>query len=760
MLLATALPPASSAGAAAALAPAGGEEGDAAATSCLYPSAHQRFGVTVGGNISQFDVAAFPAGSYMDWSVHQDPTHPNSMIYYPVVLRNRSNGSWPTGADLTTAVQNTPGATWMIGSEAETVWMDNVTPEEYARAYHDVTTAIKALDPTAKFAFTSVATVSTLRLAWLDKALAAYRSLYGVDPQVDMWTVHTYVVNEMAREWGSELPTGIPNVVGYHTEADWAEATVAGASGGTVQQSRTPGAKAYFAFQGSQATLYLRTGPDAGRAAVYIDERADPVETVDLYAVAPGGFARTFTNLTPAADVRGNRHNVRVEVTGAKNPASSNTWVRVDALAAPSTVDMPGGRLENNDPMRARIVISVDNHDNIAMIADQIRAFRQWMANNGQRHKPLVNSEYGILMTEDLGFDYQRVRTFMLNSFNLFVNDLQDPQLGLPEDDNRMLQEWLWFALNQDTFEGRVVHTGLYSDATKEIKPLGQEFANYVRPLVQSYVDLETTAFALTPIWALFQGDQTAVQVEAEIVNRGIAASGPFTVQMIEGASVQGSWPVGGLAKRFDAGDRVTIAGAWQTVVSGNRTVTLTADNPQQTADNCRANNVRSATLEVLPFTDLAVANVRTNPRLLSPAPGGGTMTPAIQADVLNLGSQGTQASQIRVQFWDADVDPASPTALLKTFVLEPGLAPGLLTLTYEWPNLSPGIYNVAVTVDGAPEDANLGNNRQTLRFMVPAANVYLPHYLSRYRAPRALPADLTPLQTGKAISGAWFPPQ
>lgn len=731
--------------------------GAAAATSCLYPSAHERFGITVDGDITRFDVSTFPVGSYMDWSTRANPPHPNNMVYFPMI-RPTSTGFWPSGADLAEAVRNTPSATWMIGNEAETVWMDNLTPEQYARAYHDATTAIKALDPTAKFAFTSIATVSTLRLAWLDMVLSEYRRLYGADPEVDMWTVHTYVVNEMANEWGAEIPTGIANAVGYN--GPWTEAALAGASGGTVHQSRQTDAKAYFAFRGPQAVLYLRTGPDAGRAAIYIDHRSEPVETVDLYAETPGSLTRTYSNLARPSDPRlGNRHHLRVQVTGLKHPSSSNTWVRVDALAAASTVNLTGGRLENNDPLQARIVTNIDNHDNISMIADQVRRFRQWMAANGQRNKPLVNSEYGILMTEDLGFDYPRVRTFMLNSFDLFVNDLQDPQLGLPADDNRLLQQWFWFALNQDTFEGRVVHTGLYNNNNTQIKPLGQEFINYVRPLVQSYLDLETTSLSLTPTWPLFEGEPSRVQVQAEIVNRGIAASGPFTVQLTEGTTVANSWPVPGLAKRFDSGDRITLTGEWRPVVYGNRTVTLTADKPQQTTDNCRANNVRSATLVAPAFTDLAVANLRTDPPRLTPVGHGETMTVTLQVDVLNLGSRGADVDHIRVRFWDTR--SPSGDVLLHTSALERGAAPVPVQLAYAWPNLTPGIYSVAVSIDAVPGDTNLANNRQTLRFMVPAQNMYLPLLTRRYQTSRtlsALPPDAP--AAGKAGLDTGFLPK
>ena len=128
-------------------------------------------------------------------------------------------------------------------------------------------------------------------------------------------------------------------------------------------------------------------------------------------------------------------------------------------MEAPSTASLPGGRFEDNNPLRARIEVTVDDHDNIDLIKQQIRDFRQWMNSHGQRNKPLINTEYGILMTEDVGFTYSRVRTFMLNSFDAFLNNLSDPTLGYPADGNRLLQEWFWFSLAVNDFEGRVVNT-------------------------------------------------------------------------------------------------------------------------------------------------------------------------------------------------------------------------------------------------------------------------------------------------------------
>ena len=278
-------------------------------------------------------------------------------------------------------VRANPGSTWLIGNEADVLWQNNATPEAYARNFHDAYTTITAVDPTAKFGSNGVGQVSRLRLAWLDRVMASYRSQYGTELPVDVWNIHTYVANEMHRQWGSEIPPGIPNAVGYTTNygTQWTMATDTGASGGTVHRSRTSYATAWFAFTGVEGTIYLRTGPSNGIASIYLDPDNPPVVPpieVDLYAATPGTISRRFANIVPAGGLLGDRHSIRVTVTGRKNPASSGTWISVDAIRAPSTVSLPNGRFEDNDPLRARIITNIDDHSNVDKIVEQISRFQ------------------------------------------------------------------------------------------------------------------------------------------------------------------------------------------------------------------------------------------------------------------------------------------------------------------------------------------------------------------------------------------------
>ncbi|HSN77070.1 MAG TPA: CARDB domain-containing protein, partial [Anaerolineae bacterium] len=581
-------------------------------TNCLYPTPADRFSITVYADqeIDDFDITPLMARSYLNWRADLTPSQPNAMSYH-FMVRVSESGHRPSVDALKTIALNNPGATWIIGNEADVIWQDNTSPAAYARAYHSAYTAIKSVDPTARFVMNGIAQVSPLRLAWMNQAWDSYLATYGHEMPVDIWNIHTYVAHEMHQAWGAEIPPGIDNAVGYSDRlgTDWAEEIRPGASGGTVHRSRTVDARAFFAFHGDQVTIHLGTGPDAGIADIYLNQLATPVAEVDLYAPTPGTISRSYTDLTSPGGLLQGRHNIRVQVTGRGNPASSNTWIRVDAIQAPSTASLPDGRFEDNSPLRATIVSSLDDHDNIDLIKQQTRNFRQWMADHGQRNKPLINTEYGILMTEDLGFDYPRVRTFMLNSFDTFLNDMIDPALGYPADGNRLLQEWYWFALAIEEFEGRTTHTGLFDTNTRAIKPLGTDFANYVQPLHQDYVDLEVSEISVTPYWPIFAGDLSLLRIRSQLRNRGNIASGPFDVTFRAG---NGSWlatqPFAGLPKRYDPGDLTTVTHDWSVVLSTPRGMKVIADENNQVSEPCETNNEAYVQVTPQPSTDLALS--------------------------------------------------------------------------------------------------------------------------------------------------------
>ena len=139
-------------------------------TNCLYPSPTDRFGVTASADqsIDSYDVAPLSAGRYLNWQAAISPLQPAGLRYYQMIHVSETGYS-PSGEILRQIVQENPGARWIIGNEADVLWQSNVTPEAYARHFHDAYTAIVAIDPTAKFIINGIVQVSRLRLAWLER---------------------------------------------------------------------------------------------------------------------------------------------------------------------------------------------------------------------------------------------------------------------------------------------------------------------------------------------------------------------------------------------------------------------------------------------------------------------------------------------------------------------------------------------------------------------------------------------------------------
>ena len=137
-------------------------------------------------------------------------------------------------------------------------------------------------------------------------------------------------------------------------------------------------------------------------------------------------------------------------------------------------VDIPPGM-----DVDTGMLYEIDDHDDLEIFGRQILEFRRWMARHGQREKPLVVSEYGILMPADYGFGPDEVRAFLEGSFDFFLTTT-DGEVGYPRDGNRLVQWWCWYSL---AAPDDYYPTGnLFDPATREMTPLGEAFAGYAGP--------------------------------------------------------------------------------------------------------------------------------------------------------------------------------------------------------------------------------------------------------------------------------------
>lgn len=298
-----------------------------------------RFGVGVpgaAGPVAGYAIERLGIGWYLNWQVEVQPHRPAGIEFWQMV-RVSEDGYRPDEAAIRAAALANPGSTWLIGNEPDVRWQDNTTPERYARVYHTLYSLLKSTDPACQVAIGGVSQPTPLRLAYLDRVLAAYQTAYGGRMPVDVWNVHGFLLREESDSWGVGIPPGM-NV-------------------------------------------------DKG------------------------------------------------------------------------------------------VLYEIEDHDDLDAFKAQILGFRRWMSERGYRERPLVLSEYGVLMPADYGFGPERVQAFMRGTFD-YMSTAVDEEAGYGPDGNRLVQWWAWYSLADTMYA-----TGnLFDPKTQSPTALGAAFARYAVP--------------------------------------------------------------------------------------------------------------------------------------------------------------------------------------------------------------------------------------------------------------------------------------
>ncbi|MEA3349282.1 MAG: hypothetical protein U9Q82_01530 [Chloroflexota bacterium] len=146
------------------------------------------------------------AGWYVDWTFRL--RHPTELPEHWQMVRLARGCVAPSRENIRWLAQHYSGNVWIIGNEPDNRLQDNIVPEEYAQVYHDLYYLIKDADSTASVAVGGVTQGTPLRLAYLDRVLAAYLALYEEPMPVDWWTLHGFVLREERGNWGAGIPAG------------------------------------------------------------------------------------------------------------------------------------------------------------------------------------------------------------------------------------------------------------------------------------------------------------------------------------------------------------------------------------------------------------------------------------------------------------------------------------------------------------------------------------------------------------------------
>ena len=387
--------------------------------------------------------------------------------------------------------------------------------------------------------------------------------------------------------------------------------------------------------------------------------------------------------------------------------------------------------------------------DDMEIFKQQIHDFRLWMAGHGERDKPLVVSEYGLLMpawmcdgdpnhNDPTGqcapgngrpFNYARVTAFMQATFDYFLGvdpDGVDSTVGYPADGDRLVQAWNWYSLNDDwMYNGNLFHSG-----SKQITELGADFGDYAAPLEVGYRDLVPWGLSLEHTPDLFAGDPVTVTISSRVSNMGNRSADNVMVRYWDGAPGTGS-QLGGdevllaVPGRYE-GD-FTTAVTWTGAASDTHDFYVQVDPNDTIKEADEGNNIISIRLDFK--SDLTINELTFDP----PAPlmeAEQPVTITLRAEVQNVGH--LAAVDVDVGFWDGNPDEGG--TLIGSQTVAPDSANPLgrneqVTAQVTWTTAVPGLHEIYARVDPDNEIAEIDedNNQSMQTILVFTDRVFLP---------------------------------
>lgn len=390
--------------------------------------------------------------------------------------------------------------------------------------------------------------------------------------------------------------------------------------------------------------------------------------------------------------------------------------------------------------------------DDMTIFKEQIHDFRQWMDDHGERDKPLIVSEYGILMPSWLcdgdethyhsycgykpngkpngrPYDYPRVTAFMQATFDYFLGvdpDGIDSALGYPADGNRLVQAWNWYSLNEDwMYNGNLFHSG-----NKQITALGEDFRDYATPLIVGYKDLLPWELSFEHIPELFAGDPVTVTVSSKVFNMGNEAAENVLVRFWDGEPGAGTQLssdqiVSNVPSRYQGAPTAAIT--WTTVATDVHDIYVEVNPEQSITETVYANNTISATLDFK--SDLSAQAITFDP----PHPLLGdeqVVTVTISSQVQNVGH--LAAVSVTVRFWDGDPDGGGTQIGSDLIAPDPADPLGqdeVATAQVTWTTDVSGTHEIYVQVDPDNEigEINEDNNQSMETILVATDRIFLP---------------------------------
>jgi hypothetical protein len=245
----------------------------------------------------------------------------------------------------------------------------------------------------------------------------------------------------------------------------------------------------------------------------------------------------------------------------------------------------------------AGMLYTLDDTDDLDIFQQRIEQFRQWMRGQGYRDTPLLITEYGTLLpyydpdslfydSEGNPFDEERARDFMYGTFD-FLLTANDPDMGYPADENRLVQRWLWYSLD-DTVE---YGGALFDRLTLDMMQLGADFGAYTGAISPTVDLFAVDVGQMAPV-PYSPANAVTLTLRARVSNVGnVAITQPVTIRFLDGQGHQiGSDQV---ISETMAGCAalVEVTMAWPDVTPGAHAVHVVVDPEDVVTEGSEGNN-------------------------------------------------------------------------------------------------------------------------------------------------------------------------
>jgi len=237
----------------------------------------------------------------------------------------------------------------------------------------------------------------------------------------------------------------------------------------------------------------------------------------------------------------------------------------------------------------------IQDNDSMAIFKQFIVSFRQWMADRGYQDRPLIITEYGVLMPQDYGFSPARVNAYMNATFD-YLSIAAGPT-GYPADKDRLVQAWAWYSLADSSFNG-----WLYDAQTGTRTVFGDNFSAYTAAVPPS-INLTPVKLRVEPV-AGARPDQMVTLV-AQVANNGnVAMSRASYVRFYAGDPAHGGTLIGAdqtLPVLDGCGNTAQVAIIWSNAPSGPATVWIVVDPFNVITESDESDNQLATDITVSP---------------------------------------------------------------------------------------------------------------------------------------------------------------